>query len=630
MRRKDKRKLYRISAASVLLVAIVLLRHFSLIAVLLCIGNFDLLTLLLFLIPYFIIGYDILYGALRGIVSGQMLDESFLMSIATIAAFVTGEYAEAVFVMLFYQVGELFQSLAVGKSRREIKALLALRADVATVEGDDGELTEIDCEDISVGATVCVRPGEKIPLDGEIIEGKTSINTAALTGESIPREVEMGDKVFSGCVNEGGFIKIRVTAPFGDSTVAKILRLVEESAANKSKSEKFITKFARVYTPTVVLAAVFLAILPPIFISVGSAEVWREWIMRAMTFLVISCPCALVISVPMAYFGGIGAASSCGILIKGSSFLDSLAKCDTAVFDKTGTLTRGIFKVTEIEPNNLSENELLTLAASAEQYSTHPIATSLKQACMTKGLSYASVLSDIEEIPGRGIRAAHGEKILLVGNGRLMSDEGISVPCDPSSGTEVYVAEDGVYLGKIVISDSIRPEAVEVINSLRQLGVKKAVMLTGDREITANKTATDIGIDHLSELLPEDKVAALENIMSSSGITMFVGDGINDAPVIARADIGIAMGGLGSDAAIEAADVVLMDDSLGKLPVAVKLARRTRKIVIQNIVFALTIKALALILGALGLVGLGVAVFADVGVAVIAILNSIRNLKKVT
>jgi Cd2+/Zn2+-exporting ATPase len=332
----------------------------------------------------------------------------------------------------------------------------------------------------------------------------------------------------------------------------------------------------------------------------------------------------------MAYFGGIGAASADGILIKGSSFLDSLSKCDSAVFDKTGTLTRGLFKVTEIEPDDISENELLTLAAAAEQYSTHPIATSLKQACMTKGLSYASVLSDIEEIPGRGIRAAHGEKILLVGNGRLMSDEGISIPCDPSSGTEVYVAEDGIYLGKIVISDSIRPEAVEVINSLRQLGVKKAVMLTGDREITANKIATDIGIDHLSELLPEDKVAALENIMSSSGITMFVGDGINDAPVIARADIGIAMGGLGSDAAIEAADVVLMDDSLVKLPKAVQLARRTRKIVIQNIVFALTIKALALILGALGLVGLGVAVFADVDVAVIAILNSIRNLKKVT
>ena len=629
MRRKDKRKLKRIAAASIILIVVAILKHFSLIPDVLRLCGFDLLPLILFSVPYFIIGYDVLYDAFRGIISGQMLDENFLMSIATVAAFVTGEYAEAVFVMLFYQVGELFQSIAVGKSRSSIKSLLTLRADSATVEYENGETKEIECEEVSVGATVCIRPGEKIPLDGEIIEGKTSINTAALTGESIPRDVEGGDKVFSGCVNEGGFIKIRVTAPFSDSTVSKILRLVEESAANKSKSEKFITKFARIYTPAVVFSAILLAILPPLFISAGNADVWREWIMRAMTFLVISCPCALVISVPMAYFGGIGAASTNGILVKGSVYLDTLAKCDAAVFDKTGTLTHGVFKVSELMPCGISEDELLTLAANAEKYSTHPIATSLKQACEVKGLPFSPDLSEIEEIPGRGVRAACDKKTLLVGNARLMKDNGVDIPSKPSIGTDVYVAQGGKYLGKIVISDTLRPEAADTIACLRKLGIKKSVMLTGDRAATAEKIAGELKIEHRSELLPEDKVSSLESIMANSGLVMFVGDGINDAPVIARADIGVAMGGLGSDAAVEAADVVLMDDSLSKLPYAVKIGRRTRSIVIQNIVFALSIKALALILGALGLVGLGVAVFADVGVAVIAILNSIRNLKKV-
>lgn len=630
MRRKDKRKLVRIVISAVILIAVAICRHFSLTSGILTLGEYDLLALLLFAIPYFIIGYDILYGAIRGIASGQMLDEKFLMSVATIAAFVTGEYAEAVFVMLFYQVGELFQGIAVGKSRNSIKALLSLRADTAFVEHENGEIIETACEEINVGSTVCIRPGEKIPLDGKIIEGRTSLNTAALTGESIPRDVDVGDTIFSGCINEGGFIKIRVTAPFGDSTVSKILRLVEESAANKSKSEKFITKFARIYTPAVVLSALALAIFPPLLISMGSAQIWREWIMRAMTFLVISCPCALVISVPMAYFGGIGAASANGILIKGSGYLDALAKCDSAVFDKTGTLTCGVFTVSDIKPQGISEDELLAIAAEAEKHSTHPIALSLRQACEARKASATLSISQVEEIPGRGIRALYGEKTLLVGNAKLMSDAKIEINDEFSLGSEVHLALDGNYIGKIIISDSLRQEAKSSLACLEDIGIKKAVMLTGDRAAEAKHIAEALNIDFRAELLPQDKVSALEDIMQGGNVTMFVGDGINDAPVIARADIGVAMGGLGSDAAVSAADVVIMGDSLTKLPCAIKLARRTRAIVIQNIVFALTVKAAALILGALGLVGLGIAVFADVGVAVIAILNSIRNLKKLS
>lgn len=630
MRRKDKRKLVRIVISAVILIAVAICRHFSLTSGILTLGEYDLLALLLFSIPYFIIGYDILYGAIRGIASGQMLDEKFLMSVATIAAFVTGEYAEAVFVMLFYQVGELFQGIAVGKSRNSIKALLSLRADTAFVEHENGEIIETACEEINVGSTVCIRPGEKIPLDGKIIEGRTSLNTAALTGESIPRDVDVGDTIFSGCINEGGFIKIRVTAPFGDSTVSKILRLVEESAANKSKSEKFITKFARIYTPAVVLSALALAIFPPLLISVGSAQIWREWIMRAMTFLVISCPCALVISVPMAYFGGIGAASANGILIKGSGYLDALAKCDSAVFDKTGTLTCGVFTVSDIKPQGISEDELLAIAAEAEKHSTHPIALSLRRACEARKVSATLSISQVEEIPGRGIRALYGEKALLIGNAKLMSDAKIEINDEFSLGSEVHLALDGNYIGKIIISDSLRQEAKSSLACLEDIGIKKAVMLTGDRAAEAKHIADALNIDFRAELLPQDKVSALEDIMQGGNVTMFVGDGINDAPVIARADIGVAMGGLGSDAAVSAADVVIMGDSLTKLPCAIKLARRTRAIVIQNIVFALTVKAAALILGALGLVGLGIAVFADVGVAVIAILNSIRNLKKLS
>lgn len=641
MKKKDKKKLYRIIAAAVLFIAVAIVDHLSLLPSLLIFGDFDLLTLLLFIIPYAIIGYDILLRAGRNIVRGQVFDENFLMSIATVGAFVTGEYPEAVFVMLFYQVGELFQSIAVGKSRRSIKSLLSIRADTAFIEGEGGELVEKMCEEIEIGDIICVKPGGKIPLDGVIVEGKTTLNTVALTGESLPRDAAVGDEIYSGCVNESGFIKLRVTRRFEESTVSKILALVESSTANKSKSEEFITKFARVYTPFVVIAAALLAIIPPMFIGIGDFEVWSQWIYRAMTFLVISCPCALVISVPLSYFGGIGSASRQGILVKGSNYLDALSKCDTVVFDKTGTLTEGSFSVTEtVCADGVERRELLSLAASAEKYSTHPIARSIVAFYEAEYGIASENTDEVKEILGRGVSALKGEKILIVGNISLLAENGVSVNEDNSTdniGVAVYVAADGKYLGKILLSDKEKSNAKKALEDLKAAGIKKTVMLTGDREITAGQVAARLGIDeYRSELLPDNKVSALEALMvgdsdkgvKNRGKLIFVGDGINDAPVLARADIGIAMGALGSDAAIEAADVVLMNDDLGNISDAIHLSRRTRRIVIQNIIFALGVKGIVLILGALGIVGLNAAVFADVGVAVIAILNSMRNLRK--
>ena len=633
MKRKDKKKLYRIIAAAVVFGAIFASEHFSMIPSLIIFGGLDLLPLLLFIIPYLIIGYDVLWRAIRNIVRGQVFDESFLMSIATVGAFVTGEYHEAVFVMLFYQVGELFQSIAVRKSRNSIKSLLSIRADTAFVEGDGGELVEIPCEDVKVGDIICVKAGGKIPLDGVIIEGKTSLNTVALTGESMPRDVSEGDEVLSGCINQNGFIKIKVTKPFEESTVSKILALVESSTANKAKSEEFITKFARVYTPIVVIAAVILAVLPPVFIEIGDFAVWKEWIYRAMTFLVISCPCALVISVPLSYFGGIGSASRRGILIKGSNYLDALSRCDTVVFDKTGTLTEGVFEVTEICPaEGVTGEELLSFAAAAERHSTHPISLSIIRAYEAQKCGVERIATETEEVTGRGIKSILDKKILLVGNLKLMQENGVEVTESDESifGTCVYVSLGGAYLGKIIIADRVKSGAFEAIDAIRRAGVKRMVMLTGDREAVAKETAESLKIDkYRAELLPTGKVSAVESLMQNGGGKLvFVGDGINDAPVLARADIGIAMGALGSDAAIEAADIVLMNDDIRKISDAILLSRRTRRIVVQNIVFALGVKIAVLILGALGVVGLNAAVFADVGVAVIAILNSMRNLKK--
>lgn len=635
MRRKDKKQLARIIISAVLLAIVWVIEHFSLIPKVLTVGGFDLQALLLFLIPYAVVGYSILWRAARNIVRGQIFDENFLMSIATIGAFVTGEYAEAVFVMLFYSVGELFEHIAVGKSRKSIKSLLSIRADTAFIEGEDGELIEVPCEEIKVGDVICVKAGGKIPLDGVIIEGKTALNTVALTGESIPRDAVEGDTVLSGCINESGFIKIRVTKPFEESTVSKILALVESSTANKAKSEEFITKFARVYTPIVVISAALLAVIPPLFLGISDFAVWKDWIYRAMTFLVISCPCALVISVPLSYFGGIGSASTRGILIKGSNYLDALSACDTVVFDKTGTLTEGVFEVTKIIPSEqVSSEELLSLAAAAEKYSTHPISLSVRRAYEAQKCVFSPVVSDIEEVAGRGVKAITDEKILLAGNLKMMQENGIELPDGLTNsddlGSCVYVALGKQYMGCIIITDRQKSGAKEAIERLRKAGVKRTVMLTGDREKEAQAVAESLGLDeYRAELLPQDKVLAVEELLKTAdGKVAFVGDGINDAPVLARADVGIAMGALGSDAAIEAADIVLMNDDLRKISDAILLSRRTRRIVVQNIAFALGVKALVLILGAFGVVGLNAAVFADVGVAVIAILNSMRNLRK--
>ena len=614
MSKKQKRMLFRVLASAVLF------------AVALLLPTEGWLRLFTFLIPYAVIAWDVLWRAVRNIAHGQVFDENFLMSLATVGALATGEYPEAVFVMLFYQVGELFQSYAVDQSRKSITSLMDIRPDYANIEVD-GQLRQVDPEDVAVGDTIVIKAGERIPLDGVVLEGTSNVDTAALTGESLPREAQPGDDVISGCVNLSGLLRVRVTKAFEESTVAKILDLVENSSSKKAKAENFITKFARYYTPAVVLAAVALALLPPLFTSIQ----WVDSIQRALNFLVVSCPCALVISVPLSFFGGIGGASKNGLLVKGGNYLEVLAKTELVVFDKTGTLTRGVFNVTAIHPDHCGEAQLLELAALAESYSDHPISRSLKEA-YGKELD-ASRVSNVEELSGRGVRATVDGRQICAGNDKLMEDIGVSWhPCH-RVGTTVHVASDGVYLGHIVISDEVKPDAKEAITALKACGVRRTVMLTGDAKAVGESVAQELGLDEVhTQLLPADKVTRVEALLgevSPKGALAFVGDGINDAPVLSRADIGIAMGGLGSDAAIEAADIVLMDDKPSKLADAIRIARRTLAIVRQNIVFALAVKFLVLALSAAGVANMWEAVFADVGVSVIAILNAMRALKTV-
>ena len=613
MSKKQKRMLIRVIVSAVLFVVCMLLPLTGWV------------RLLVFLAPYLIIGWDVLWRAVRNIAHGQVFDENFLMALATVGALAIGEYPEAVFVMLFYQVGELFQSYAVDQSRKSITALMDIRPDYANMEGPDGQLEQVDPEDVAVGDTIVIKAGERIPLDGVVLEGSSTVDTAALTGESLPRQVESGDDVISGCVNLSGLLKVRVTKAFEESTVAKILDLVENSASKKAKAENFITKFARYYTPIVVLAAVALAFLPPLFTSIQ----WVDSIQRALNFLVVSCPCALVISVPLSFFGGIGGASKDGILVKGGNYLEVLAKTEIVVFDKTGTLTRGVFNVTAIHPDHCDQGQLLELAALAECWSDHPISRSLKEA-YGREIDAARV-SNVEEVAGRGVKAVVDGHTICAGNDKLMEDIGVSWhPCH-RVGTTVHVASDGVYLGHIVISDEVKPDAKEAVAALKAAGVRKTVMLTGDAQAVGEDVASRLGLDEVhTQLLPADKVERVEKLLkevSPKGALAFVGDGINDAPVLSRADIGIAMGGLGSDAAIEAADIVLMDDKPSKIAHAIRIARRTLSIVRQNIVFALAVKLLVLVLSAVGLVSMWAAVFADVGVSVIAILNAMRALK---
>ena len=585
---------------------------------------FSLAPWVLYLVPYLLIGWDVLWKAVRNIAHGQVFDENFLMAIATVGAFATGEYAEAVFVMLFYQVGELFQSYAVGKSRQSIASLMDIRPDYANVE-QDGELVQVDPDEVEVGDTIVIKAGERVPLDGVILEGRSTLDTAALTGESLPREVEAGDDVISGCVNLSGLLKVRVTKAFEESTVAKILDLVENATSKKAKAENFITKFARYYTPSVVVAAVLLAVLPPLL---GGGD-WGKWFHQALVFLVISCPCALVISVPLSFFGGIGGASRAGILVKGGNYLEVLADTQIVVFDKTGTLTKGVFNVTAIHPDQCDEDRLLEVAALAESYSDHPISRSLKEA-YGKDIDNSRV-TDVEEIAGHGVRAKVDGVEVCVGNDKLMESIGVAWhPCH-RVGTTVHVESQGIYLGHIVISDEVKEDAAQAIADLKAIGVRKTVMLTGDAQAVGEDVAQRLGLDEVhAQLLPADKVDRVEALLqegSGEGKLAFVGDGINDAPVLSRADLGIAMGGLGSDAAIEAADVVLMDDKPSKIAVAIRVARKTLRIVRQNIVFALGVKLLVLALGAVGLANMWEAVFADVGVSVIAILNAMRALR---
>lgn len=586
----------------------------------------NLIKLILFLVPYFTIGYDVLLKAIRNIKNGQIFDENFLMTIATIGAFIIGEYNEGVAVMLFYQVGELFQSYAVGKSRESIASLMDIRPDFANIE-QDGKIIEVDPDEVEIGQTIIVKVGEKIPIDGIVLEGTSSLDTSALTGESVPRDVFVDSEVISGCINLSGVLKIRTTKEFGESTVSKILDLVENSSVKKAKAENFVTKFARYYTPFVVILAAVLAISLPFIINISFADSFY----RALTFLVISCPCALVISIPLSFFGGIGGASKEGILVKGGNYLEALAKLKTVVFDKTGTLTRGIFDVSEvITANNFSESEVIELACLAESYSKHPIATALRNKYNQK-IDFSRI-SDTKELAGMGISAIIDEKSVLIGNERLMQHESINYTAYNGYGTVIYIAINNKYAGYIVITDEIKPNADKAIKKLYDLGIKKTVMLTGDNKKAASHVADMLNISDMKcELLPADKVNAVEQILDAKdGVLAFVGDGINDAPVLARADVGIAMGGLGSDAAIEAADIVLMDDKLEKLADAVKIARKTVLIVKENIVFALGCKLLVLILGAFGYANMWAAVFADVGVAIIAILNSSRMLMKIS
>ena len=616
MTRKQKKMLVRIAVSAVLLIAAVLVPYQG------------LWRFALFLPAYFVIGWDVLWRAVRNIAHGQVFDENFLMALATVGAFCTGffgqgEYPEAVFVMLFYQVGELFQSYAVGKSRKSIASLMDIRPDYANVERD-GKLLQVDPEEVAVGDTITVKAGEKIPLDGLVLEGSSLVNTSALTGESVPRQVRPGDSVISGCVNQNGLLRVQVTKAFGESTVQKILDLVENASSKKAKAENFITKFARYYTPVVVFCALALAVVPPLF--VGN---WTGWVQKALIFLVVSCPCALVISVPLSFFGGIGGASRQGILVKGGNYLEVLADTELVVFDKTGTLTKGVFQVTAIHPEGVSQQELLELAALAESYSDHPISRSLKEA-WGKALDTARV-GQVEELSGRGVRAQVDGKEVWAGNGKLMEEIGLAYRPSGQVGTVVHVAAEGRYLGHILIADEVKPDAKEAIAALKAQGVKKTVLLTGDAKDVGEAVAQELGLDEAyTQLLPGDKVERVEALLqetSSKGKLAFVGDGINDAPVLSRADIGIAMGALGSDAAIEAADLVLMDDKPSKIAKAMEISKRTLRIVRQNIVFALAVKLLVLMLTPFGLANLWEAVFADVGVMVLAILNASRALQ---
>ena len=620
MTEKQKKMLGRIIAAFVLFVALLIAEHTGMLE------NVNVwIQFVIYLVPYLIIGYDIVYKAVRNISHGQVFDENFLMMVATVGAFGVQEFSEAVAVMLFYQVGELFQSYAVGKSRQSISAMMDICPEYANIE-QNGVLTQVDPDDVEVGDIIVIKPGERIPLDGVVIEGESLVDTAALTGESVPRSAKAGDEIISGCVNGSGTLKVKVTKEFDDSTVAKILELVENASSKKAKVENFITKFAKYYTPVVTIGAVVLALVPPLVLGGGFAE----WIQRACFFLVISCPCALVISVPMGFFGGIGAASKVGVLVKGSNYLEAVAEMTTIVFDKTGTLTKGEFKVAQIQPQGMTETELLEIAALGEGYSTHPIANSIREAYgKTPDMKRTE---NANEIAGHGISITVDNKAVLIGNEKLMKKEGIAyTPCQ-SCGTVVYVACDGKFAGTLVISDTVKDGAKEAISAMKQVGVKKCVMLTGDRKEAAMEVAKELGIDEVhAELLPADKVAQVERLLREKPKKeklAFVGDGINDAPVLTRADIGIAMGSMGSDAAIEAADVVLMDDDVRKIASIVRISRKTLLIVKQNIVFALGVKAIVLLLGAFGAANMWEAVFADVGVSVIAILNSMRALKE--
>ena len=582
----------------------------------------------LYLIPYFIIGYDILLKAVKGIFCGQVFDENFLMAVATVGAMALGDWREGCAVMVFYQVGELFQSYAVGKSRRSISDLMDIRPDYANIE-QDGALEKVDPDDVEVGTVIVVQPGERIPIDGVVTEGESAVNTSALTGESLPRQVKVGDEVLSGCVNLSGLLHIRTTKEFGDSTVAKILDLVENSSMKKAKAENFITKFARVYTPAVCGAALALAVLPPLVrLVMGSAPMWGDWVNRALTFLVISCPCALVISIPLSFFGGIGGASAKGILVKGSNYLEALAKTDCVVFDKTGTLTKGVFQVLEAQPAGMDGQTLLGWAARAECYSNHPISQSLKAAW--GGEVDAEQVTDVEELGGYGLTAKVDGHIVAVGNRRLMEKLGLATVQPQQAGTVVFVAVDGAYAGWILLGDVVKEHARAAIRGLKAEGVAKTVMLTGDAEAAARQVADSLGVDEMhTQLLPADKVQWVERLLAErkdGRLLAFVGDGINDAPVLARADIGIAMGALGSDAAIEAADVVLMDDDPAKIALAMRISRRTLRIVYENIVFALAVKAVCLVLGAMGIANMWLAIGADVGVMVLAVLNATRAL----
>lgn len=626
MTKKQKKVLIRIIIAAVLIAALKLLFHFVTVN--------KYIELVAFLVPYFVIGYDILKKAIHGIFNGEVFDENFLMAIATVGAIALGEYVEGTAVMLFYQIGELFQSYAVGKSRKNITSLMDIRPDYANIE-EDGTIEQVDPDDVEIGTIIIVKPGEKIPIDGVIVEGSSTLNTSALTGESVPRGAKEGDEVISGCVNLTGLLKIKTNKEFGDSTVSKILDLVENSSMKKSRSENFITRFAKIYTPAVCIGALVLAVLPPLVnLIMGNPAEWSKWLIRALTTLVISCPCALVISIPLSFFGGIGGASSRGILIKGSNYLEILSKTKYIVCDKTGTLTKGVFEVTDVKTaNSYKKDELLKLAAYAESYSTHPISKSIRNAYGND--IDTGIVSDIEEISGHGISADVEGRKVLAGNIKLMKQFNIDVSStaaevDSAIGTLVYVAVDGTYAGCIIISDVVKPTSAQAVRSLKKAGVSKVVMLTGDSKKVADAVGGELGIDVVkSELLPADKVEEVEKLLGSKDkneVLAFVGDGINDAPVLSRADIGIAMGALGSDAAIEAADIVLMDDDPAKIATAMNISRKTLRIVHQNIVFALAVKFVCLFLGAIGIANMWIAIFADVGVMVIAVLNATRCL----